>query len=97
MVEPILAGAAEAAFSDEDLAYVRDLGLVAPANGGPLRLANPIYAEVVPRHLRGRGPRRSPPTRRRSDRRNSVNAAYRSGVRYGCFRGLTLWESPFAN
>ena len=52
VVEPILAGAAEAAFSDEDLAYVRDLGLVAPAaNGGPLRLANPIYAEVVPRHL----------------------------------------------
>ena len=51
VVEPILAGAAETACSDEDLAYVRDLGLVAPAGGGPLRIANPIYAEVVPRHL----------------------------------------------
>ena len=52
VVEPILAGAEETAFfSGEDLAYVRDLGLVAPADGGPLRIANPIYAEVVPRHL----------------------------------------------
>ena len=51
VVEPIIAGAAETACSDEDLAYVRDLGLVAPSDGGPLRIANPIYAEVVPRHL----------------------------------------------
>ena len=51
VVEPILTGAAETAFSDEDLAYVRDLGLVAPSDGGPLRIANPIYAEVAPRHL----------------------------------------------
>ena len=51
VVEPILAGAGETACSDEDLAYVRDLGLVAPSDGGPLRIANPIYAEVVPRHL----------------------------------------------
>ena len=51
VVEPILTGAAEAAFLDEDLAYVRDLGLVAQAGRGPLRIANPIYAEVAPRHL----------------------------------------------
>ena len=51
VVEPILTGAAETACSDEDLSYVRDLGLVALADGGPPRIANPIYAEVVPRHL----------------------------------------------
>ncbi len=51
VVEPILTGAAEIACSDEDLAYVRDLGLVAQADGGPPRITNPIYAEVVPRHL----------------------------------------------
>ena len=51
VVEPILTGAAEIVCSDEDLAYVRDLGLVAQADGGPPRIANPIYAEVVPRHL----------------------------------------------
>ena len=51
VVEPILTAAAETACSDEDLSYVRDLGLVAQADGGPPRIANPIYAEVVPRHL----------------------------------------------
>ena len=51
VVEPILTGAAETACSDEDLSYVRDLGLVAQADDGPPRIANPIYAEVVPRHL----------------------------------------------
>ncbi len=51
VVEPILTGAIESPCSDEDLAYVRDLGLVAQADGGPPRIANPIYAEVVPRHL----------------------------------------------
>ena len=51
VVEPILTGVAETGCSDEDLAYVRDLGLVAQADGGPPRIANPIYAEVVPRHL----------------------------------------------
>ena len=51
VVEPILTGAAEIVCSDEDLAYVRDLGLVAQPDDGPPRIANPIYAEVVPRHL----------------------------------------------
>ena len=51
VVEPILAGARQQAWSNEDLAYVCDLGLVARAADGPPRIANPIYAEVVPRHL----------------------------------------------
>lgn len=32
-----------------DIEYVRDLGLIAPE--APVRMANPIYAEVVPREL----------------------------------------------
>ena len=51
VIEPILAGADEIRGSEEDLAYVRDLGLVAQPVDGPPRIANPIYAEVVPRHL----------------------------------------------
>ena len=49
VVEPLLSGDAESGFSARDLEYVRDLGLV--ARDDPLRLANPIYAEVVPREL----------------------------------------------
>ena len=48
VVEPILAGH-EARHDTSDLQYVRDLGLV--ALNAPLRIANPIYAEVVPREL----------------------------------------------
>ena len=51
VIEPILAGTDEIRGSEEDLAYVRDLGLVARASDAPPRVANPIYAEVVPRHL----------------------------------------------
>ncbi len=51
VIEPILAGADEIGCSEEDLAYVLDLGLVARGADGPPRIANPIYAEVVPRHL----------------------------------------------
>ena len=48
VVEPILAGG-EAEHGMRDLEYVRDLGLI---DGGlPPRMANPIYAEVVPREL----------------------------------------------
>ena len=49
IVEPLLSGAEERHFIDRDLEYVRDLGLV--AQDRPLRIANPIYAEVVPREL----------------------------------------------
>ena len=51
VTEPILAGADRQTWSSEDVAYVHDLGLVAQDAGGLLRIANPIYAEVVPRHL----------------------------------------------
>ena len=51
VVEPILTGADEQAWSTEDVAYVCALGLVAQDAAGTPRIANPIYAEVVPRHL----------------------------------------------
>ena len=48
VVEPLLSGGGGRARA-HDLEYVRDLGLVAP--DPPVRVANPIYAEVVPREL----------------------------------------------
>ena len=49
VVEPLLSGGSESRYSAHDLEYVRDLGLV--ARDDPLRIANPVYAEVVPREL----------------------------------------------
>ena len=49
VVEPLLSGGEEHGFSTRDLEYVRDLGLI--ASDDPLRVANPIYAEVIPREL----------------------------------------------
>ena len=49
VVEPLLSGGDERAFTARDIEYVRDLGLV--AQDAPLRIANPIYAEVIPREL----------------------------------------------
>ena len=50
VVEPLLSGSDRPPeFSDRDLEYVRDLGLI--ARDLPLRIANPVYAEVVPREL----------------------------------------------
>ena len=49
VIEPLLSGSGEHESSARDIEYVRDLGLV--AQHGPLRVANPIYAEVVPREL----------------------------------------------
>ena len=51
VVEPILTGADRREWSTEDVAYACDLGLVAQDAAGTPRIANPIYAEVVPRHL----------------------------------------------
>ena len=48
VVEPMLSGG-EARHQVRDLEYVRDLGLIDA--GKPPRIANPIYAEVVPREL----------------------------------------------
>ena len=50
VVEPLLSGTTEAAaIADDDLQYVRDLGLV--GLGKPVAIANPIYREVIPRAL----------------------------------------------
>ncbi len=49
VVEPMLSGGDEPRYHLHDLDYVRDLGLV--ARGSPPCMANPIYAEVVPREL----------------------------------------------
>ena len=49
VIEPLLSGGENSDFSTRDLEYVRDLGLI--ASEAPLRIANPIYAEVVPREL----------------------------------------------
>ena len=49
VIEPLLAGASVDDSADPDLEYVRDLGLI--ARDDPVRIANPIYREVVPREL----------------------------------------------
>ena len=49
VVEPLLSGGETRTFTDRDIEYARDLGLLALTP--PLRIANPIYAEVVPREL----------------------------------------------
>ena len=50
VIEPILAGETRAGdVYDDDAVYVRDLGLIAPDK--PLRIANPIYREVIVRVL----------------------------------------------
>ena len=50
VVEPLLTGGgAPEKVRPDDLEYVRDLGLV--ARDDPVRIANPIYREVIPRDL----------------------------------------------
>ncbi|MDE0629601.1 MAG: ATP-binding protein [Bryobacterales bacterium] len=49
VILPMLAGSVDWDYSLRDLEYVRDLGLVAAQ--GKVRMANPIYAEVIPREL----------------------------------------------
>ena len=49
VVAPILAGSDRSSYTERDVEYVRDLGLI--ARDPPIRMANPIYAEVVPREL----------------------------------------------
>ncbi len=50
VIEPLLSGGeADRDASLRDIEYVRDLGLI--ARNAPVRIANPIYAEVVPREL----------------------------------------------
>jgi hypothetical protein len=50
VIEPVLAGTLDRDDAyDDDLAYTRDLGLIAPTR--PVRVANPIYHEVIARVL----------------------------------------------
>ena len=49
VIEPMLSGAVHRSYTARDLEYVRELGLV--ALDAPPRIANPIYAEAVPREL----------------------------------------------
>ena len=50
VIEPLLAGTdIPAGVSEDDVDYVRDLGLVRA--DGPVEIANPIYREVIPRQL----------------------------------------------
>ncbi len=60
VIEPMLAGTALGAVSEDDRQYLVDLGLLRRANGGGLVVANPIYREVLPRALAG-GPQDSLP------------------------------------
>jgi len=49
VIEPLLSDRSDPAFTAQDVKYVRDLGLI--ALDAPVRVANPIYAEVIPREL----------------------------------------------
>jgi hypothetical protein len=50
VLEPVLAGTVVNLDAyDDDVSYVRDLGLISPRN--PVRVANPIYREVIARVL----------------------------------------------
>ena len=50
VIEPILSGEIETpVFETDDVQYVRDLGLISKRR--PIRIANPIYREIIPREL----------------------------------------------
>lgn len=49
VIEPLLSGGGRSESTARDIEYVRDLGLIAVAP--PVRIANPIYVEVIPREL----------------------------------------------
>lgn len=54
VVEPILANSDEAdesRMTDDDIQYVKDMGLVVKERGMPLRISNAIYREIIPREL----------------------------------------------
>ena len=54
VIEPILANEDEPdeeKMSDEDILYVKDMGLVTTERGKPLRISNAIYREIIPREL----------------------------------------------
>ena len=49
VVEPLLSGGEARSLPPDDLMYVRDLGLISIDD--PMRIANPVYREVIPREL----------------------------------------------
>ena len=54
VIEPILANEEEPdenKMPDDDILYVKDMGLVTKERGKPLRIANGIYREIIPREL----------------------------------------------
>lgn len=54
VIEPILANEEEpdeSRMADDDIQYVKDMGLVTKERGKPLRVANAIYREIIPREL----------------------------------------------
>jgi hypothetical protein len=54
VIEPILANSEEVdeeLMSDEDIMYVKDMGLVVKERGKPIRISNAIYREIIPREL----------------------------------------------
>ena len=51
VIEPILAGGSLDDIPFDDIEYVTDLGLIERVNGAGVRIANPIYKEIIPRVL----------------------------------------------
>ena len=54
VIEPILANAEEPdeeKMSTDDIQYVTDMGLITRDRGKPIRIANGIYREIIPREL----------------------------------------------
>jgi hypothetical protein len=52
VIEPLLLGQPfEASFQEDDIQYAVDLGLVRQEQTGSFQIANPIYAEIIPRAL----------------------------------------------
>ena len=96
VIEPMLSGSDRHAFTDRDIAYARDLGLV--ARDAPLRVANPIYAEVLPRELAWVAQETldvSPPRYVRSD--GSLDAELLMAEFQGFFRRHSQhWRNRFA-
>ncbi len=49
VIEPLLSGGTTLSLNQDDIRYVEDLGLI--STRGQIRVANPIYQEVIPRML----------------------------------------------
>ena len=96
VIEPMLTGAERYAITDRDLGYARDLGLL--AREAPVRIANPIYAEVLPRELSWVAQETldlSPPRYVRAD--GSLDAALLLGEFQSFFRRHSEhWRDRFA-